>query len=72
MKKLSNMGGGEFEFNPNGLDIKIKKRDKLIEDTFNELEEILESCSKTYVMERLGTRENFEKDVIRRMMFKRM
>lgn len=72
MKKLSNMGGGEFEFNPLGLDIKINKRDKLIEDTFNSLEKILESCSKTYVMERLGTRENFEKDVIRKMMLKRM
>jgi len=56
MKQFSNMGGGEFEFDPNGLEIKINKRNKVIEDTFNRLEEILEDYSKAYVRERLGTK----------------
>jgi hypothetical protein len=72
MKKLSNMGGGRFEFSPEEFENRISKREKAIENTFNMLEEILEGYSKTYVTEGLGTKENFEKDVIRLMMLKRM
>lgn len=72
MKKLSNMGGGEFEFDPFGLDKKINKREKYFEESLEELESLINKLGTEYVKQRLGTRENFEKDVIRKMMLKRM
>ncbi|WP_346888321.1 hypothetical protein [Clostridium sp. UBA1056] len=72
MKKLSNMGGGEFEFNPLGLDKKINKREKYFEKSLEDLENLIDKLGTEYVKEELGIKENFEKDVIRQMMLKRM
>lgn len=72
MKKLSNVGGGEFEFDPFGLDKKINKREKYFEKSLEELENLMDKLGAEYVKEGLGIKENFEKDVIRRMMLKRM
>lgn len=72
MKKLSNMGRGEFEFDPFGLDKKINKREKYFEKSLEELENLIDKLGTEYVKEELGIKENFEKDVIRRVMLKRM
>lgn len=72
MKKLSNMGGGEFEFDPFSLDRKVNKREKYFEKSLEDLESLIDKLGTEYVKQRLGTKENFEKDVIRLMMLKRM
>lgn len=72
MKKLSNIGGGEFEFDPFGLDKKINKREKYFEESLESLEELIDKLGTEYVKQGLGIKENFEKDIIRRMMIKRM
>jgi len=70
MKKLSNMGGGRFEFNPSEFEARINKRNQAIEDCFNLLEGILAEHSKSYVEHGLGCRDIFEKDVVKKMMYK--
>ncbi len=72
MKRLSNIGGGEFEFDPFGLDKKVNKREKYFEKSLEELESLIDKLGTEYVKHGLGTKDNFEKDAIRKMMLKRM
>jgi len=72
MKKLSNIGGGEFEFDPFGLDKKINKREKYFEKSLEDLENLIDKLGTEYVKQGLGIKENFEKDVIKKIMLKRI
>lgn len=66
------MGGGDFEFNPSLFDKKINRRNDYIEKALEGIENLLGVLATEYVKEGLGTRENFEKDIIKKMMLKRM
>ncbi|WP_346887818.1 hypothetical protein [Clostridium sp. UBA1056] len=50
----------------------VNKREKYFEESLEELESLINKLGTEYVKQRLGTRENSEKDVIRLMMLKRM
>ncbi|HAK41823.1 MAG TPA: hypothetical protein DCM59_02665 [Clostridium sp.] len=62
----------KFFSNPNGLDEKLNKRREFICEVYGQFEEWLNTYGTEYVEQGLGTKENFEKDVIRLMMLKRM
>lgn len=62
----------KFFSNPDGFEEKANRRVKFIMEVYNQFEELLNTYSTEYVKQGLGNKENFEKDVIRKMMLKRM
>ncbi|WP_346936867.1 hypothetical protein [Clostridium sp.] len=65
MKRLSDINGGKFEFDPLGLDKKINRRDNYFEKSLEELESLIDKMGIEYVKQGLRIKENFDKDVIR-------
>lgn len=68
MKKLSNMGGGEFEYIPQALEEKISKRYTYL---FNDLESIkhrIDTGAKTYMQLGLGSLEGYKEYIIRELV----
>ena len=70
MKKLSNMGGGEFEYEPQLLDKKVANRKLYFSESLKKIENDLEILSNDYMKQGLGTKENFTKDIIRELILK--
>lgn len=66
------MGGGQFEYDPLLLDKKNNKREMYFEKCLEGLENLIDVLGTEYVKEGLGIKENFEKDIIRKMMLKRI
>ena len=70
MKKLSNMGGGEFEYEPHLLDKKVENRKLYFQQSLKEIETILEVRGNEYVKNKLGIKENFTTDIIKELILK--
>lgn len=51
---------------------KLSKREKYFEKSLEDLESLMDKLGTEYVKQGLGIKENFEKDVIKKMMLKRM
>jgi hypothetical protein len=58
--------------NPNGFEEIVNRRAKFILEVYNQFEDLLNTYSTEYVKQGLGNKENFEKDIIKSMMLKRM
>lgn len=65
MKKSSAIGGGEFEFEPDKLDLKVARRRAFIKSSAKKFIEQLESDAKLYQETGLGIAHNFKEDIVR-------
>jgi len=62
----------KFFSNHNGFENSINKRNKYFEKSLEGLENLIDKLGTEYVKQGLGIKENFEKDIITKMMLKRM
>jgi len=62
----------KFFSNPNGFEKDVNKGDVYVDEAFDIIEDLLSIYSTEYVEQGLGVKENFEKDIIIKMMLKRM
>lgn len=70
VRKQSNMGGGEFELDPDNLDKQIEKRKTFTGNRVNQIWKDLDRYSKDYVELGLGSAENFEREVLSQLVLK--
>lgn len=65
MRKGSAIGGGEFEFEPDKLDLKVARRRAFIKSSSKKFIELLEDEAKMYEGTGLGIAHNFKEDIVR-------
>lgn len=66
--KASQMGGGEFEYNPNGLEEKINKRREYLEKEFKDINKRINKGALKYMKESLGTLEGYKEYILRELI----
>lgn len=68
MKKYSQMGGGEFEYNPDALEEKINKRKKYLESEFKIIHKRINEGALNYMKESLGALESYKEYIVRELI----
>lgn len=68
MRKQSNMGGGEFEFEPHKLEERFNKRKAFLESANEEFIRNLNKCAMEYQRQGLGAYEHCKEDIVRALV----
>jgi len=68
IKKQSNMGGGEFEYEPYKLDVRIIDRKEYFQQALKKIENDIDILGNVYAKRGLGAKENFNQDIIRNLI----
>lgn len=68
MRKQSMIGGGEFEFEPHKLDLKVEKRKEYLDKAESFFINELNRQALEYQKQGLGIFENFRKDIVRALV----
>lgn len=68
MRKKSNMGGGEFEFEPSKLDKRLVERKHRQESDVAMINRILDAHCKRYQADGLGNFENHKEYILQRLV----
>lgn len=68
MRKLSQMGGGRFEYNSEELDERFNKRNKYLDNEFEEVKTIINERAFKYMASGLGTLEGYKEYILRELI----
>lgn len=68
MRKQSQMGGGRFEYHPEELDERFDKRNKYLDNEYEEVKTIINERALKYMATGLGTFEGYKEYILRELV----